>query len=47
MAYVNASESGKGKNKAVGIWQYTESGLLPSTAGPELGLEDVLEGRNK
>ena len=46
MAYINATDSGKGKNKAVGIWQYTESGLLPSVE-PGMGLEDVLEGRNK
>jgi hypothetical protein len=47
MAHINSTSSkGKGKNKAVGIWQYTESGTLESGEA-ELGLESVLEGRLK
>ena len=48
MAYVNASDKGKGKNKAVGIWQYNESGTLAEgQPQQELGLESILEGRTK
>jgi hypothetical protein len=49
MAYINTSDVGKGKNKAVGIWQYTESGTLAEKgeAQEELGLESILEGRTK
>lgn len=46
MAYVNTDSIGKGKNKAVGIWQYTESGTLESGT-EELGLDSILEGRTK
>ena len=46
MAYVNTDSVGKGKNKAVGIWQYTESGTLKSET-EELGLDSILEGRTK
>lgn len=48
MAYINAKNVGKGKNKAVGIWQYNESGILPDGhVQQELGLESILEGRTK
>lgn len=47
MAYINASTVGKGKNKAVGIWQYTESGTLPGPSEQELGLDSILQGKKK
>ena len=48
MACINASDKGKGKNKAVGIWQYNESGTLAEgQPQQELGLESILEGRTK
>jgi hypothetical protein len=48
MAYINSKDVGKGKNKAVGIWQYNESGALSQGQDQqELGLESVLEGRTK
>jgi hypothetical protein len=48
MAYVNSKAVGKGKNKAVGIWQYNESGTLSQgDEQQELGLESILEGRTK
>jgi hypothetical protein len=38
MALLNGSGKGKGKHKAVGIWQYTKSGLVdPNELG--LGIE--------
>lgn len=47
MIWINTSESGKGKNKAVGIWQYNESGVLPGPEQEDLGLDSILEGRKK
>jgi hypothetical protein len=48
MAYINSRDIGKGKNKAVGIWQYNESGTLSQgQEQQELGLESILEGRTK
>jgi hypothetical protein len=48
MSYINAKDVGKGKNKAVGIWQYNESGTLSQgEEQQELGLESILEGRTK
>jgi hypothetical protein len=48
MAYINSKDIGKGKNKAVGIWQYNESGTLSQgQEQQELGLESILEGRTK
>jgi hypothetical protein len=48
MAYINSKDVGKGKNKAVGIWQYNESGTLSQgQEQQELGLESILEGRTK
>jgi len=48
MVYINTKDVGKGKNKAVGIWQYNESGTLSQgQEHQELGLESILEGRNK
>lgn len=49
MAFINTSDQGKGKNNAVGIWQYNESGSL-SGGGAEqekLGMDSVLEGRKR
>jgi GH25 family lysozyme M1 (1,4-beta-N-acetylmuramidase) len=46
MVYINTDSVGKGKNKAVGIWQYTESGTLEG-GNEELGLDSILEGRTK
>ena len=42
-----ASLSGKGKHKATGLWQYTETGLLPSEFGEKMSLETVLSGKMK
>jgi len=48
MSYINAKDIGKGKNKAVGIWQYNESGTLSQgEEQQELGLESILEGKTK
>lgn len=47
MAHINGTDEGKGKNKAVGIWQYNESGVLPGPTREALGLETILEGRSK
>jgi hypothetical protein len=47
MAHINTDNVGKGKNKAVGIWQYTESGTLSGPSEQELGLESVLQGKMK
>jgi len=48
MVYINTKDVGKGKNKAVGIWQYNESGTLSQgQEEQELGLESILEGRTK
>ncbi|GFZ44156.1 hypothetical protein JCM24511_01877 [Saitozyma sp. JCM 24511] len=50
---LNTEGGGKGKNRAVGIWQYTRSGLVEvdSSAGDEVeegqGLMRVLGGRTK
>jgi len=52
ISQLEASKSGKGKNRATGIWQYTESGLspVPTTArsSDDGGdLTRVLEGKTK
>jgi hypothetical protein len=50
---LNTEGGGKGKNRAVGIWQYTRSGLVEvdSSAGDEVeegqGLMRVLGGKTK
>jgi hypothetical protein len=54
MEHLHAQGVGKGKNKAVGIWQYTQSGLLPlDTPGGDAdghvdgGLTRALAGKTK
>lgn len=59
MALINDTGKGKGKHRAVGIWQYTKSGLVDPTElgfGMESGIEDgegdnglarILEGKIK
>lgn len=58
MAILNGPGKGKGKHRAVGIWQYTKSGLVdPSELGLGLegaggddganGLARILEGKIK
>jgi len=49
MARLNARKTGKGKNKAVGIWQYTKSGNLDDVERRTNGivLITVLEGKTK
>ncbi|KAK4686428.1 hypothetical protein P7C73_g3700, partial [Tremellales sp. Uapishka_1] len=52
MTDLSLLENGKGKNRADGLWQYTESGLLsPSSVRPEqdgrTDLERVLSGKTK
>lgn len=43
----SADGGGKGKAKAKGIWQYTESGLLSGSSEREYSLDSVLEGKIK
>lgn len=58
MTIINGSGKGKGKHKAVGIWQYTKSGLVdPNELGLGIesggtgdgsdGLVRILEGKIK
>jgi hypothetical protein len=48
MASLHSADGGaKGKAKAKGIWQYTESGLLPGPSEQEYSLDSVLEGKIK